>query len=86
MKCNFVVRGSNFAIGGFNTLKKWKYLMNKLAIPAILTATVLMAGMFAFSPVEQASTVHTSGAQANIVALSANMLGGAAAATDAVAT
>ena len=45
-----------------------------------------MAGMFAFVSVEQASTTHTSGNQANIVALSANMLGGAAAATDAVAT
>ena len=33
--------------------------MNKLAIPAILVATVLVAGIFAFSPVEQASTVHT---------------------------
>ena len=34
--------------------------MNKFAIPAILTATVLLAGIFAFSPVEQASTVHTT--------------------------
>ena len=34
--------------------------MNKIAIPAILTATVMVAGMFAFMPVEQASTVHTS--------------------------
>jgi len=33
--------------------------MNKLTIPAILAATVLVAGMFAFMPVEQASTVHT---------------------------
>ena len=32
--------------------------MNKLAIPAILAATVLVAGIFAFMPVEQASTVH----------------------------
>ena len=32
--------------------------MNKLAIPAILVATVMVAGMFAFMPVEQASTVH----------------------------
>jgi len=29
-------------------------------LPAILTATVLLAGMFAFIPVEQASTVHTT--------------------------
>lgn len=28
-------------------------------IPAILVATVLVAGAFAFSPVQQASTVHT---------------------------
>jgi len=34
--------------------------MNKLAIPAILAATVMVAGMFAFMPVEQASTVHTT--------------------------
>ena len=32
--------------------------MNKLAIPAILAATVLVAGIFAFMPVQQASTVH----------------------------
>ena len=32
--------------------------MNKLAIPAILVATVMVAGIFAFIPVEQASTVH----------------------------
>jgi len=29
-------------------------------IPAILAATVMVAGMFAFMPVEQASTVHTT--------------------------
>ena len=34
--------------------------MNKLAIPAILAATVLVTGIFAFMPVEQASTVHTT--------------------------
>ena len=34
--------------------------MNKLAIPAILAATVLVAGIFAFMPVQQASTVHTT--------------------------
>jgi len=34
--------------------------MNKLAIPAVLAATVLIAGMFAFMPVEKASTVHSS--------------------------
>ena len=34
--------------------------MNKLVIPTILLATVMVAGMFAFMPVEQASTVHVS--------------------------
>ncbi|MBI1662060.1 MAG: hypothetical protein IS860_00865 [Nitrosopumilus sp.] len=34
--------------------------MKKLAIPAILAATVMVAGAFAFMPVEQASTVHNS--------------------------
>jgi len=36
-------------------------ILNKIAIPAILVATVMVAGMFAFMPVEQASTVHTTG-------------------------
>ena len=36
--------------------------MNKLTIPAILVATVMVAGIFAFMPVEQASTVHLSAA------------------------
>ena len=34
--------------------------MNKLTIPSILAATVLIAGIFAFMPVEKASTVHTT--------------------------
>lgn len=34
--------------------------MNKLTIPAILTATVLIAGMFAIMPIEKASTTHRS--------------------------
>jgi len=34
--------------------------MKKFAIPALLVATVMVAGMFAFAPVEQASTVHAS--------------------------
>ena len=32
--------------------------MNKLAIPIALVAVIMVAGIFAFSPVEQASTVH----------------------------
>jgi len=34
--------------------------MNKIAIPVILAATVMVAGIFAFMPVEQATTVHTT--------------------------
>jgi len=34
--------------------------MNKLLIPTMLVATVLVAGIFALVPIEQASTVHTT--------------------------
>ena len=34
--------------------------MNKIIIPTLLIATVIAAGFFAFSPVEQASTIHTT--------------------------
>lgn len=34
--------------------------MNRLVIPSILAATVLVAGFVAFMPVEKASTVHTT--------------------------
>jgi len=34
--------------------------MNKITIPVILVATVMVAGAFAFMPVEQATTVHTT--------------------------
>jgi len=34
--------------------------LNKFTIPVILVATVLVAGIFAFMPVEKASTVHTT--------------------------
>lgn len=34
--------------------------MKKIIIPTILTATILIAGMFAFMPVEKASAVHTT--------------------------
>lgn len=34
--------------------------MNKLIVPSILAVTMLVAGMFAFMPVEKASTVHTT--------------------------
>ena len=32
--------------------------MNRIVIPTILVATVMIAGIFAFAPVEKASTVH----------------------------
>ena len=48
--------------------------MNKLAIPAILAATVMVAGLFAFAPVQQASTVHTSDAFKASVADSAGQV------------
>jgi len=34
--------------------------MNKLTIPTILAITVLVAGIFAFMPIEDATTVHTT--------------------------
>jgi len=34
--------------------------MNKLVLPTILTAIVMVAGIFAFIPVEQASTIHNT--------------------------
>jgi len=43
--------------------------MNKLTIPAILAATVMVAGIFAFMPVEQASTVHATSALATVEVL-----------------
>jgi len=36
--------------------------MNKLTIPALLLGVVMIAGAFAFMPVQEASTVHTTGA------------------------
>ena len=41
--------------------------MNKFAIPSILGIVVLVAGIFAFSPIDEASTVHTTtqGSQLN---------------------
>jgi len=34
--------------------------MNKIIIPSLLVAVVAIAGIFAFTPVEQASTVHAT--------------------------
>jgi len=39
--------------------------MNKLAIPIALVAVIMVAGIFAFLPVEQASTVHDTISDAN---------------------
>ena len=52
--------------------------MNKLIIPAILTATVLVAGMFAFMPIEKAATVHTTILGKRLVVQSALLTGLAA--------
>jgi len=35
-------------------------MRDKILIPTILVATVLVAGFFAFSPVDQAGTIHTT--------------------------
>jgi len=35
--------------------------MNKIAIPTLLLGVVMIAGAFAFMPVQEASTVHTGG-------------------------
>ena len=52
--------------------------MNKLTIPTILVATVMVAGMFAFIPVEQASTVHTSGTITSVNDLQSETIASAA--------
>ena len=43
--------------------------MNKLVIPAILAVTILTAGIFAFSPTEEASTVHNALVLSNSVCI-----------------
>jgi len=50
--------------------------MNKLTIPAILVATVMVAGIFAFMPVQQASTVHTTIGTLQVVPCAKSMTGG----------
>lgn len=44
----------------FNTPRLEWLVLNKVLIPAALIATVVIAGIFAFMPVEKASTVHGS--------------------------
>ena len=34
--------------------------MNKLLIPSILAVTIIVAGIFAFMPIDEATTVHTT--------------------------
>ena len=49
--------------------------MNKLLIPTILVATVMIAGVFAFMPIEKASTVHAGiGTTANVIEDRATLL------------
>jgi len=63
--------------------------MNKLTIPTILVATVMVAGMFAFMPVEQASTVHTTGTTVAVIGAGGIGVGDFATASitaDAIAT
>ena len=36
------------------------YPLNSKIIPALLIAVVMVAGAFAFTPIDQASTVHTT--------------------------
>ena len=52
--------------------------MNKLVIPSLLLGVVMIAGAFAFMPVQEASTVHTTatGASGQLsVVSSASVLG-----------
>jgi len=39
-------------------MKMFCYLLKKYAIPAILVGVILVAGIFATTPIQQASTVH----------------------------
>ena len=63
--------------------------MKKYTIPSILAVTVLMAGIFAFMPVEQASTVHTTGTTVAVIGAGGIGVGDFATASvtaDAIAT
>lgn len=44
----------------FNTQLLERLVLNKFLIPAALIATIVIAGIFAFMPIEKASTVHGS--------------------------
>lgn len=64
--------------------------MNKIVFPALLAATIMIAGAFAFMPVEQASTVHATGATTiaadaiTAAKVAANAIGASELAADAV--
>ena len=53
--------------------------MNKITIPALLLGVVMIAGAFAFMPVQEASTVHTtaSGAATQIKTITSASVAGA---------
>lgn len=57
--------------------------MRKLIIPSILAVTVLIAGIFAFMPIEKVSTVHGS-IQANTARVSEDLIAVTVADTDLV--
>jgi hypothetical protein len=56
------------------------YLMNKITIPALLLGVVMIAGAFAFMPVQEASTVHTGAT----TTLAADAITAAKIATDSI--
>ena len=54
--------------------------MNKFAIPSILAAITIVAGIFAFVPIDQATSVHTT----NTMTLAADSVTATAIGTDAI--
>ena len=60
-------------------------MKNKFVIPAILAATVLIAGVFAFMPVQEATTVHTQLGVLNTKTATNQVIGGGAAVVDIIA-
>jgi hypothetical protein len=54
------------------------YLMNNKAIPTLLIATIMIAGAFAFMPVQEASTVHTTSGNSAIQELVSEITGSTA--------
>ena len=52
--------------------------MNKITIPALLLGVVMIAGAFAFMPVQEASTVHTTSGNSAIQELVSEITGAVA--------